>query len=102
MFKVYCDCKSTILKVCKSTILKVVRKVVKVVDVVFKGECGTSTFGHYVCSSQTGLGWNVVTKGLGGIENKPKLIALISQLGCRNLVIKGEIHFVNYLIKDVC
>lgn len=47
-------------------------------------------------------GWNVVTKGLRGIENKPKLIALISQLGCRNLVIKGEIHFVNYLIKDVC
>jgi len=30
MFKVYCDC--------KSTILKVVRKVVKVVDVVLKGE----------------------------------------------------------------
>jgi hypothetical protein len=30
MFKVYCDC--------KSNILKVVRKVVKVVDVVFKVE----------------------------------------------------------------
>jgi hypothetical protein len=48
MFKVYCDC--------KSTILKVVRKVVKVVDVVFKGECGTSTFGTMCVQVKLGLG----------------------------------------------
>ncbi len=37
---------------------------------------GTFTFGTTCVKIKLGLGWNVVTKGLWGIENESKLIAL--------------------------